>query len=551
MRGMALLLWALCACTPSAATQVVVRLDVEEGSAVGARAAAVRVRVFDAEGLPVLDETRRVGTEPASVSFPASVSLLPRDPDAARRFRVEAALLEDDGAGGLVDLAVQRAEGAFVPGALREIRLRFTDACAGVACSFGRTCVAGACVRACFEASAAGGTEPSEPASCPCGCACDGDRCAGGACEAANALVEVAAGRAHACAIDASGTVLCWGSNTNGQLGVGDTETRASPTRVSLPLPARAIAAGWRHTCAILEDGSLHCWGDGAAGQLGPMSAMALTPVPIANADGTPFTEVSLVATGDMHTCISTTDGTVYCWGDDEFGQVGGGTASPGPLPPTRVLATSSFDGAKSHLVAGFGHTCALQTIGRLWCWGRNFDGNLGVGDREHRAQPTLVLIGTEFDPQPTWTAVSASNGWHTCAIGDGLLYCFGDHNDGRLGVVSAEKVVTPARVLGDIDFRAESVAAGVRHTCARRDDGQLFCFGTSASGELGVGEIAPSEHGPVELADEGWERVALGESFSCAIRRGGALHCWGQNEAGQLGLGHRELRSVPVRVCP
>jgi alpha-tubulin suppressor-like RCC1 family protein len=525
----------LSACSTGPATQVLVWFEVEAGSAVEGRMAAARVRVFDADGRTALDDTRPIGEVPMGVVLPASVSLVPARRGSTRRFRVEVVLLD----AAMGEIARQRAEGAFVPGERVELRLRFTDVCAAVACPFGRTCIEGSCVRACLAPGEDGA--PSVPAPCPCDCACAGDQCVEGRCVPRTPIAAVAAGRAHACAITAAGRLFCWGSNREGQLGVGDTETRDAPAAVALPGPVTAVAAGWRHSCAVLQDGTLHCWGDNALGQLGAGGAMEPAPVAV------DLREVELVAAGDGHSCAALTDGGVFCWGENEFGQIGTGTASIGRLPPTEVTAgDASMAGVKSALIAGFGHTCALQSIGRLWCWGRNFDGNLGVGDRDHRAAPVRVLF--EDGTEPVWTEVSAGNGWHTCGVENGSLYCFGDPADGRLGIVSPDKVTLPSPV--SLPGARAGVAAGVRHTCAFGEGGTLICFGTSASGELGVGELAPSDHGPVELADGGWTAAALGESYSCALRDDGALHCFGANDAGQLGLGDREPRNVPVRVC-
>ena len=535
-----LLICLLGACAADQPTQVLVWFDIEESSALEARATSARVRVFDADGFTVLDETRPLGEGRSAVTLPASISLLPREPDERNRFRAEVELLD----GSDAVLALQRAEGVFSPNRLWEVHLRFSDACLEVECGFGDTCVEGACARACFV------PEEPQPAPCACHCPCAGDGCVDGFCEPTSPVVELSAGPAHACAIVEGGQLLCWGSNGSGQLGVGDSEGRDLPTPVELPDAVAAVSAGWRHTCAVLADGSLYCWGDNDSGQLGVEGPGTRTPLRVTGPEGSAFGDVSLVAAGELHTCIVIGDGTVWCWGDNEFGQVGTGAMGAEVLPPSPVLTSGSMEGTKIALEAGFGHTCALQAIGRLWCWGRNFDGNLGLGDTDHRAQPERVLLSADSSDEPVWTDLTIGNGWHTCALADGQVYCFGDATDGRLGFASESKVSTPTLVPALVDIEHAAVGAGLRHTCAIAGDGSLRCFGTSPSGELGVGETPESQRGPVRLADAGWERLALGESFSCGVRRGGAMYCWGTNDAGQLALGDREGRNVPVRVC-
>jgi len=527
------------ACGADEATQVLVWVAVEEGSQVEARAAALAVEVQDQDGQVTLAETRVLG----SVSLPASISLVPKGGDAKRHWRVAVSLVDAGGAA----FATERAEGTFVAHELREVWLRFTDACDGVSCGIGRTCIDGACERACFAPRPEGSTSPSTPGPCPCDCRCTGDRCEDGRCIPTTAVARVAAGHDHACAVDGDGALSCWGSNVAGQLGVGDLETRDRPTRVDLPGPVRAVAASARHTCAILEDGSAYCWGANESGQLGVEGGDVTTPAPVTTGEGTPLGELVDVGAGVQHSCAARADGTLFCWGDDATGQLGVGNFGGPPRRPTEVEAPPSAEGGLTRVSLGEAHTCSLQNVGRLWCWGRNNDGPLGLGDQTDRNLPELVEVPEGAE---SWSAVT-TGAWHTCGlVQDGALYCWGAITEGRLGIDSPDDLWWPTRVMEELDFHGLFVAAGRRHTCAIQDDGSLWCMGIGLEGEIGVGDAVPDPPAPVQLRDAGWESLALGDSFTCGLRAGGTLWCWGAGAIGQLALGDRDGRREPARVC-
>ena len=529
------------------ATQVLVWVDVEPGSELEARAVALRVRVLDEDRAVVIDETRSLGGPMAELDLPASISLLPRGDDASRRFRVEARLLAD----GDVELARQVADGGFADGELREIWLVFADECAALPCGPGRTCIDGACRRACFEGRAPGQTTASTPAACPCDCPCDGDVCDEGFCRAATQLAALELGYAHACAIDDRSRLLCWGRNDRGQLGLGaaDAEPHDRPVEIELAMAPTKIAAGAFHTCAVLADSSVWCWGANELGQLGTTGTDRAAPTQITHADGSGFGRVTSIGAGVGHTCVASEGGAMTCWGDNSRGQIGNGTVGP-PLGPTAVIAIPSAPDVELHL--GEVHSCAVQpSIGRLWCWGSDHDWQLGYEDQIDRYEPSPAPIDDGDPMTPERVIAATAGGWHTCAlVNEGTLYCWGEVAEGRIGIVAPSDVRTPTRVFMDREFQGVALDAGRRHTCVIGEDTSLQCMGTRANGELGVGPDVSDTFLPLELQDDGWEDVALGESFTCGIRRGGGLYCWGLNAGGQLGVGGTDNALEPSRVC-
>ena len=193
------------------------------------------------------------------------------------------------------------------------------------------------------------------------------------------AMLSVGSG--HGCATKSDGTLWCWGSNSNGQIGVGTTVTAFVPTQV-LGSGFISVSAGASHSCAVHADGSLACWGLNDSGQLGDgTTGQKSVPTAIAGNDW------ALVGAGASHTCAIKTDGGLWCWGDNSTGELGDGTMT-NRLQPTKV---TSPVGPWSELALGNGHTCASLGAGSLYCWGDNSKGQLGDGTTTTRTKPILI----------------------------------------------------------------------------------------------------------------------------------------------------------------
>jgi alpha-tubulin suppressor-like RCC1 family protein len=182
-------------------------------------------------------------------------------------------------------------------------------------------------------------------------------------------VTALAGGGAHTCALRANGTVRCWGENNQGQLGDGSTSGSRNGVEVTGISTAVAISAGWEHTCAVLADGGVRCWGANALGQLGDgTTTNRTTPVPASG-----ITDAVAVTAGWWHhSCALLGDGTVKCWGDNEWGQHGNGTntnsATPLTMSGTGVTWTSSntavatIDGTGRATGVGAGTTTITAT---------------------------------------------------------------------------------------------------------------------------------------------------------------------------------------------
>ncbi len=305
----------------------------------------------------------------------------------------------------------------------------------------------------------------------------------------------------------------------------GTLEVTVTGTGASLGM----VSAGDGQACAVRPDASAWCWGRNDFGQLGN-GTTTRSNVPV-RPQGLPA--AADISTNGSTTCAVGTDHSLWCWGLDYTGQLGIGSTAK-RLVPTRVAGSGWTSVSNSWF-----HTCAVKTDGSLWCWGANSSGQLGDGTTIQRTSPVRVGTGN------TWTGVAAG-GWHTCATQrDGSLWCWGDNAFGQLGTGSTQAARTPVRVGSGTTW--VSVSANWTHTCALQSTGQASCWGHNGDGQLGDGtqgdRISPTPvAGGLRFTD-----VSAGSSFSCGVTTDGEGWCWGLNTFGQLGDGSRSTRTTPT----
>ena len=324
-------------------------------------------------------------------------------------------------------------------------------------------------------------------------------------------VAHVSAGSMTTCAVRQGGTLWCWGGNSSGQVGdgttagdevVGNQPFRIWPKQVALSNVVKS-AAGGRHTCAVDGTGALYCWGHNIAGQLGDTPART----PPCFCSPTPTRVVALgnivadVAVGEGHTCAVTTDGRAWCWGQNDYAQLGQGTAG-GPgcninAPPCRAspVQVSALGNNAAQIATGYYHACALLKDGTLWCWGLNTWGQIGDGTR----LGSQCLIGGAFTPacaaSPVQVSALGNNlaqvaaaGYRTCArLKDGSVWCWGSAEDYALGAPDAGTTGVPTQV-HELSASASDLAIGERHSCAVLRDGTVWCWGSNAYGQIGDG---------------------------------------------------------------
>ncbi len=353
-------------------------------------------------------------------------------------------------------------------------------------------------------------------------------------------FVSVSAGSGHTCGLTDHGGVLCWGANTNGQLGDGTTTNRYTPTNVKgLSVGVKAVSAGSTHTCALLTTGGVKCWGNNNHGQLGDGTKIdRWTPVDVVGlASG-----VASIEGGGLDTCAVTIGGGAKCWGANQAGRLGDGTITD-RWTPVDVVGLSSGVAKIRNNDAGGAHTCAVMINGGLKCWGSNSGGQLGNG--------TTTDSHVPIDVSGLTSGVSdvALGTWHTCATTSSGVKCWGDSSYGQVGNALTATQTTPVGVIG-LEGGALSVTTGRDHSCALLNGDSIKCWGSNFSGELGdgttIGQLSPTN---VISLTGSVSAISAGGEHSCALLTNGGIDCWGDNYAGSLGNGLAINHTMPTDV--
>jgi hypothetical protein len=363
------------------------------------------------------------------------------------------------------------------------------------------------------------------------------------------AVSQLSAGGAHTCAVTVASELLCWGDDSQHQLG----EALPQPIESDAALPdagldiarfvlvareVKQVAAGGAHTCALGEDGNVRCWGRNTDGQVDSAISKQASPKPHKlNVQG-----ATQIAAGAAHSCAVVPAG-VMCWGSARYGQVGREIADT-PLLPELVANT---DGAVE-VAAGVRHSCARLMTGRVLCWGELFDPDSG----DMRATP----VATPVEGLTDATSIVAGAG-HSCALrAAGVVTCWGANTRGQLGNGTTDATAVPTPVMLPVVLR---IAAGgteregqwLAHTCAVDTSFHVWCWGNNSSGQLGAGSTeAPDAPSPQAVRARAGQTdtyltdvtaISLGGRHSCALESGGPVVCWGDNSLEQLGASTQE----------
>jgi alpha-tubulin suppressor-like RCC1 family protein len=248
------------------------------------------------------------------------------------------------------------------------------------------------------------------------------------------AVVQLAFGGFFACALVPGGGVSCWGDDSEGELGraIDGGSFDPTPSPVPLPGPATAVTTGKNHACALLANRSVVCWGAADHGAIGTVADAGVT---------TPQAVTGLTATeltaGEVSTCAITPSGAVACWGGNQGGQLGRGDAAVGAVDPTPQPVALPSGLTALHIASAVGSTCALMSDRSVWCWGDNAYGELGTG---------VAVPGFSATPAQTQglanivQIASGAGGWTACALlDDGSVRCWGANYADQLGVDTSD----------------------------------------------------------------------------------------------------------------
>ncbi len=371
--------------------------------------------------------------------------------------------------------------------------------------------------------------------------------------------LHVATGEHHTVVLTTGGRLYAWGSNSSGQLGDGTTTSSATPVQVDTSgvldgVEVTAVAAGRDFTLAIGADGRAYGWGQNADGQLGDGTAVSSSvPVAVDTSGVLAGVQLASIAGGSYHSVALSTDGRAYAWGRRGT-WLGDGGALTTSRAVVAVDTSGLLDGVRlAQVSAGFEHTVALGSDGRGYAWGKNTEGQLGIGGTRPAGRP--VAVEAPGGPaRGTFLQVAAGR-YHTVALGSDLrVYTAGNDSLGQLGNGTGARVTTLTAVgtAGVLDGVAVTrVAAGTYSTIVSGSDGQLYAWGLGQRDESGQpgARLPAAVH--VDDALRGLvTQISAGFGHVVVLRSAGWTYAWGLNQDGQLGDGTTTSRAVdPVRV--
>ncbi len=265
---------------------------------------------------------------------------------------------------------------------------------------------------------------------------------------------------------------------------------------------------------------------------------------------------LKMMAMGEDHTCVISTDRDLYCWGDNGDGQLGTGDtnnrATPTPVSKSGVLSGLTI----LSVSASENHTCVLASDNYAYCWGDNGDGQLGTGNTTNYTSPVAVTRTGALSGLSILQIAAGER--HTCVLAsDGVVYCWGEGGDGQLGRGSTSDSLSPVAVQSTGALNGLSItqlSAGARHVCVLASDSNAYCWGRGSAGQIGNGSTS-NRSVPTAVSRTGalnglsLRKVSAGGFNSCAVASNGQAYCWGDNSAGQIGDGTSIGRSSPVAV--
>lgn len=358
-----------------------------------------------------------------------------------------------------------------------------------------------------------------------------------------SSVVDIIAGQGHTCVLTSGNKVQCWGSNGFGQIGDnvgGGSVSTPQDVRESKGLVMTSLSMGHDHGCTT-SGGGAYCWGSNANKQLGTAAGGAVAAGNMLTAGGL-TSGVTFVKTGVYHSCALLTGGTVKCWGDNSYGQLGSGSSGAS----TDIPVTVNLGGAASDIALGLSHTCAAMAAGGIKCWGANYQGQLG--NNTTSAQTTPVAVSGISAVASSLTA----GYYHTCAVVSGAVRCWGFNYYGQLGDGSQTTRLTSVATGGVMTSSVTRVAAGENHTCAVRA-GAAYCWGDDTFGQLGNNAATGGFIATPTLVSglgSGVDKLSVFKNHGCVVTSGYAVRCWGANYSGQLGGGAGTLVPTPNTVA-
>jgi X-linked retinitis pigmentosa GTPase regulator len=302
----------------------------------------------------------------------------------------------------------------------------------------------------------------------------------------------ISCGGHHTVAVTETGHVVSWGWGSDGQLGNGNKDDQMIPTLVKALSTQRVIAVscGYYHTAVVTEEGAVLCWGKGSSGQLGLGDASGcLIPRSIAALHEHKIREVSC---GMAHTLVLSDEGLVFAWGAASDGQLGVGECPEGQADAHEPLQVLGVDTPVSLIAAGSRHSlCITRDDARLYAWGNNSDGRLGLEDCQNRFLPVAPPLCLDEHGASMRVSGISGGGHHSAVIEESLgrLYTCGKGSYGQLGHGDTEAIHSFKLVEALREMRISKIACGDTHTVALAVSGDVWVWGAGEDGQLGLPE--------------------------------------------------------------
>ena len=338
----------------------------------------------------------------------------------------------------------------------------------------------------------------------------------------------------NTCSILVNGTLMCWGwDDPYGQLGDGyPNVNQSTPVFVASSNNFSFISVGAYNICGLLTNGSAMCWGHDSDGQVGDGNGFTYNiTIPVFVSGNHNFSTISAPR---WQTCGSLTNGSAMCWGRDEFGELGDGDDDEADeASPVFVITPYNFSSVTSH----YDHSCGVITNGSAMCWGADDDGQIGDGDDDEANEHVPVFVSGNHNFSSLHAGLFSTCGLLT----NGSAMCWGADDDGQIGDGDDGQTDQHVPILVDTSEVFSSIDLGSSAVCGVITNGSAMCWGRDLYGELGDGDDDEAdEYSPVFVnSSEIFSVVAESDSHGCGLLTNGRVMCWGWNNAGQLGNGY------------
>jgi uncharacterized repeat protein (TIGR02543 family) len=373
-------------------------------------------------------------------------------------------------------------------------------------------------------------------------------------------IISISAGLYHSLAVTSQGRMYTWGANWYGQLGDGTANSRTTPTLINVPSlqsgeTIAQVTAGDSHSLAVTTQGRVYAWGANWYGQLGDGTANSRTTPTLINVPNLQSGEtIAHISAGSIHSLAVTSQGRMYAWGYNRSGQLGDGTYNDRSTPTLINVPNLQSGETIAQVTAGDVHSLAVTTRGRVYAWGWNGYGQLGDGTYNDQSTPTLINVHN-LQSGESMAHISAGS-YHSLAVTtQGRVYAWG-WNDGygQLGDGTYNDRLTPTLINVPNLQSGESMAhisAGSYHSLAVTTQGRVYAWGWNGYGQLGDGTTT-SRNTPTLInvpnlqSGETIAQVTAGSVHSLAVTTQGRVYAWGYNVYGQLGNGTINSRTIP-----